>query len=172
MSNWSFLEYVCGFLLTGFTYSIIEYTIHRFLLHYLFYSHHKKHHTYPNKLSIIHTPMSIITIAGIINYIGVCQVLSNSTVACLYAIGPCFYLAFEITHLLSHGYTGSNNIILNAKYFHKLHHVTDNCNYGFTMPFWDYVFGTLSPQWKLTVAEIILGWMPFWSFALHTRVEV
>lgn len=45
--------------------------------------------------------------------------------------GPLYYISFEITHSLSHSYTGSNNIILNAKYFHKLHHIDENTNYGF-----------------------------------------
>lgn len=162
---------VSGFLIASFVFSLFEYVAHRLFLHNWFHSHHKKHHTYPNKLSIIHVPMSIIVINGLLSYVGFTAFVHPTILSCIYLVGPLFYLAFEFTHLLSHGYTGSNQIILNAKYFHKLHHVTDSCNFGFVTPFWDYVFGTLSPQFKLTGAEVALGWIPFWSFLLHTREE-
>ena len=79
------------------------------------------------------------------------------------------YLLFEFTHLLSHNYKGSNNIILNAKYYHKLHHSEENVNYNFVTPFWDYIFGTLSPKYNVSFLELLFGFIPFYSFFMHKK---
>ena len=83
--------------------------------------------------------------------------------------GPLYYISFEITHSFSHSYNGSNNIILNAKHFHKLHHIDENTNYSFLTPFWDYMFGTLSPKYKVCFTELLLGFIPFYSFFIHKK---
>ena len=85
---------------------------------------------------------------------------------------PLYYLSFEITHLLSHSYKRQNNIMLNAKYYHKLHHMEENTNYSFVMPFWDYLFGTLSPNYKISFRELLFGFIPFYSFYIHKKEEV
>ncbi len=82
---------------------------------------------------------------------------------------PILFLEFEVVHLLSHTYNGSNNIILNAKYYHKLHHINDNTNYSFITPFWDYMFGTISPQYTVSFTELLLGFIPFYSFFIHKK---
>jgi sterol desaturase/sphingolipid hydroxylase (fatty acid hydroxylase superfamily) len=80
---------------------------------------------------------------------------------------PLYYLLFESVHLLSHNYRGTNNIIINAKQYHKLHHITETTNYGFLTPFWDYICGTLSPSYKINFIEIIFGFIPLYSFFMH-----
>jgi len=82
-------------------------------------------------------------------------------------IGPIYYLTFEFTHLLTHSYRGSNKIILNAKYYHKLHHVEETTNYGVVTPYWDYLLGTLSPKYTMNFAELVFGFIPFYSFLIH-----
>jgi sterol desaturase/sphingolipid hydroxylase (fatty acid hydroxylase superfamily) len=84
---------------------------------------------------------------------------------------PLNYLSFEFTHLLSHNYKGSNKIILNAKYYHKLHHIDENINYSFITPFWDYLFGTLSPKYNTSFIELLFGFIPFYSFLIHKKTE-
>ena len=80
---------------------------------------------------------------------------------------PLNYLAFEYIHLLSHGYTGKNNVICNAKQYHKLHHLDDKINFSFVTPFWDYLFGTLSSEYKINKWELYFGFIPFYSFIIH-----
>lgn len=157
-----------------FTYVICElneYIFHRFILHEIFYKHHDKHHTYPNKLSIIHTPMILIIILILITYAFI-HIFRNPKIETISLIfGPTYYLLFEFTHLLSHNYRGSNNIILNAKQYHKLHHIDETTNYGFITPLWDYVFGTLSPKYEFHFIEMIFSFIPFYSFFIHKNQQ-
>ena len=95
--------------------------------------------------------------------------LSTLTYRLVMFMCPLYYISFEITHSLSHSYTGSNNIILNAKYFHKLHHIDENTNYGFLTPFWDYMFGTLSSKYTVGFTELFFGFIPFYSFFIHKK---
>ena len=85
---------------------------------------------------------------------------------------PLYYLSFEITHLITHSYKGKNNVLLNAKYYHKLHHIDETTNYGFITPYWDYFFGTLSSKYKITFTELLFGFIPFYSFIMHKKEEL
>ena len=159
--------FISGFLFASTVWTLTEYIFHRYLLHNLFYLHHKKHHDYPNKKSIIHTPMTLVVLNWFL-YVGIIQnILPIPFQTSYYIFFPLNYLAFEYTHLLSHSYVGSNNIIINAKHFHRQHHFTPDTNYSFVTPFWDYLFGTLHEDYSLTIAEIIFGVLPFYSFYIH-----
>ena len=159
------LMYGCVFACT--VWSFTEYMFHRYLLHTIFYSHHNKHHDYPNKKSIIHTPMLLVVLNWFL-YVSLFQnILSIPVQTSYYIFFPMNYLAFEYTHLLSHSYVGNNNIILNAKQYHRLHHFTPNTNYSFVTPFWDYLFGTLNPYYSVSFSELLLGVIPFFSFMIH-----
>jgi len=173
-NGWHFFaaEYPAIYLLYGFLFastlgSLTEYLFHRFLLHKFIHVHHKKHHTHPNKMSIIHTPMSVVVLNWLVYYFIFRQYFSRPFLLSYSVFFPLNYLAFEITHLLSHSYRGSNNIIQNAKYYHKCHHVTENTNYSFMTPFWDYLFGTLSPKYRVGLDELAFGFIPFYSFFIH-----
>ena len=166
LNEYSYVDLFCAFILSSFIYSLIDYFFHM-SLHKLFYTHHKKHHIYPNKLSIIHNSMLVVILSmsilsGILSYM-----LSIINYRFVMFICPLYYLLFEITHLLSHSYKGSNNIIQNAKYYHKLHHIDENMNYSFITPFWDYMFGTLSSKYKVSFIELLFGFIPFYSFFIH-----
>ena len=165
-NEYSYLELLYGFLFASFIWGLGEYSIHRYLLHIFFKSHHNKHHEYPNKLSIIHTPI-ILVILKVLFHLTYLRYILNVNALMVYI--PLYYLSFESTHLVSHKYKGSNNIILNAKYYHKLHHVTPNENYSFVTPFWDYMFGTLSPKYNVSFTELLFGFIPFYSFVIHKK---
>lgn len=170
-NNTYFSDIVSGFLFSSFMYSLIDYFFHLFL-HKLFYTHHKKHHIYPNKLSIIHSSaLPVITIMGLL-YKFLTYTISENNIRFFLIIGPLYYLAFEFTHLLSHSYKGNNKIILNVKYFHKLHHIDENVHFGFITPFWDYVLGTLSLKYKMTFKELVFGVVPFYSFFMRPVDDV
>lgn len=167
LAKYPYRDLLYGFLFASVVWSFTEYMFHRCLLHGFLYAHHKKHHVFPNKLSIIHTPMSMV----ILNWIAYYYLLTNCVsppIMNAYAIFfPINYLSFEFTHLLSHSYKGSNPIVVNAKHYHKLHHIDDKVNFSFVTPFWDYVFGTLSPQYSVSKIELLFGVVPFYSYFMH-----
>ena len=161
------LQLLFGFFFISSLWTFTEYMFHRHLLHNILYKHHKKHHIFPNKLSIINTPMSMV-IANTLFYICLLYNFKYYLHMFIMFIGL-NYLSFEITHLLSHSYKGSSNIIINAKHYHKLHHIDENVNYSFVTPFWDYMFGTLSSKYAVGFAELLFGFIPFYSFVIHKK---
>jgi len=170
-NEYSFDNFIYGFIVGCSTWCFTEYTFHRFMLHHFFYKHHKKHHVFPNKLSIINTPMSMVILNWYLYYF-ILKIFLNQQIFVSFCIFlPLNYLSFEFTHLLSHNYKGSNKIILNAKYYHKLHHIDENINYSFITPFWDYLFGTLSPKYNTSFIELLFGFIPFYSFLIHKKTE-
>ena len=113
--------------------------------------------------------MSMVVLNWILYYFIFKLLVNPHIILSYYIFFPLNYLSFETTHLLSHSYNGSNNIILNAKQYHKLHHINENVNYSFVTPFWDYLFGTLSPNYKVSFTELLFGFIPFYSFFIHKK---
>jgi sterol desaturase/sphingolipid hydroxylase (fatty acid hydroxylase superfamily) len=156
-----------GFLIAGTMFTLVEYVFHRVVLHTMAYKHHEKHHVFPHKLSLLHIPMSMVVLAHGVSYYLAAQCTSLPILTSIEIFEPLFYLAFEVTHEVSHTKSGYNAIVDNAKTYHKLHHVHASTNYGFTTSFWDYVFGTLSPGVHVSFRELAFGFIPFWSFAVR-----
>jgi uncharacterized membrane protein YGL010W len=166
-NTYSIIDLVYGCLFASTVWTFTEYMFHRYLLHTIFYLHHKKHHDFPNKHSIIHTPMMLVVFNWFL-YVSIFQnILSVPHQTSYYIFFPLNYLAFEYTHLLSHSYIGNNNIILNAKQYHRQHHFTPNTNYSFVTPFWDYLLGTLHTDYIMSSSELLFGFLPFYSFMIH-----
>jgi uncharacterized membrane protein YGL010W len=166
-NSYSYDYLVWGFLLASSSWTLAEYIAHRLMLHKILYKHHIKHHQLPNKLSIIHTPL-IMGIFNIVAYKFMLKLLLSEPLFTSYFIFvPYNYLSFELTHLLTHSYKGTNKIILNAKYYHKLHHINEYVNFCFVTSFWDYVFGTLSDKYEVSFIELIFGFIPFYSFLVR-----
>jgi uncharacterized membrane protein YGL010W len=162
-------ELFLGFFVISTLWCFTEYMFHRFLLHNILYLHHKKHHTYPNKLSIINTPMSVVLLC---TFLYICFFYKFEYYLHMFNMFIGInYLLFEITHLLSHSYKGENKIIRNAKYYHKLHHTDVKVNFSFVTPFWDYIFGTLSSQYNIGFTELLFGFIPFYSFFIHEKID-
>lgn len=169
--KYSIANFLYGFVFASTISSFTEYMFHRFLLHRILYAHHKKHHVYPNKMSIINTPMSMVILTWVFYYFVLNLFINEQIIKSYYIFMTLHYLSFEITHLLSHSYKGANTIILNAKYYHKLHHIDETVNFSFITPFWDYVFGTLSPKYKVSFEELVFGFIPYYSFCLRKYTE-
>ena len=166
-NNYDYLNLFYGFLITSCIWSLTEYIFHRFILHYILIKEHLKHHKFPNKLSIIHTPMFFVTINWFIYQSIFKNIFSPPILVSYYIFFPLFYLSFEITHLLTHSYQGKNKIILGAKSYHKLHHINDKVHYSFVTSFWDFLFGTLSPKYHVSWLELMFGFIPFYSFLVR-----
>lgn len=164
--------YNCIYLMYGIVYasslwSFTEYVFHRLVLHHVFYKHHKKHHVSPNKLAVINAPLSIVILIYCLYYYVLIKYINSSLMTSCCIFFPLNYVSFEIVHMLSHCYSGTNAIMINAKQYHILHHANDDVNYSFVTPFWDWVFGTLSPKYKMGCIELLLGFVPFYSFYIH-----
>jgi uncharacterized membrane protein YGL010W len=164
----SALDLLYGFLYSSFIWGYCEYSIHRYFLHHFFYQHHKKHHVFPNKLSIMHIPMLLVVFKSIFHFSYLTYFVNLTMILIFF---PLYYISFELAHLLSHFYKGNNNVMLNVKYYHKLHHIDETTNFCFMTPFWDYLFGTLSSKYNASFTELLFGFIPFYSFFIHKKTD-
>ena len=158
---------IVGFLFSSILWTFTEYMFHRYLLHILLYKHHIKHHNYPNKLSLIHTPMCVVILNWTVYYYLFNPFLNSQIITSYSIFFPLNYISFELVHLWSHTYRGDNKIIINAKIYHKYHHINEKMHFSFVTSFWDYVFGTLSDKYVITNKELLLGFLPFYAFSVH-----
>jgi len=149
-SSWTaiILSALCGL----FFFSLIEYVVHRWLLHdrrSVLFSLHGEHHENPEKTSAFFFP------AGLVLLMSVWLVLTRG----LHFQDASYFLAgfsagnfyFDTLHHVEHT-TRINQIPfrwLKRKWaFHSVHHGLDHSNFGVITPFWDYVFGTHQNQIK------------------------
>ncbi len=133
------------FILFGFScWMILEYIIHRFLLHGTHINKtHNHHHNYPkDKSNIIISPF--ITILSsilycILTYVSfglIGMILSFSS----FLLG---YILYEVVHYKTHYSTSKHPIIKYLIKHHFNHHYKDNNkNFGVTTPILDYLLGT------------------------------
>ena len=180
VSTYSLLDFVArtshplrplveGFFVASTLWTLTEYAFHRWLLHGVAHAHHHKHHQYPNKRSLIHTPMSLVVANGLLYRFVLPWVVSRTLLDALVVFFPLLYLSFEATHYMTHSYTGDISVLVNTRQYHKLHHQAPMTNYSFLTPLWDWLCGTLHPAYPVTAWELWLGMLPFYSFAMHPR---
>jgi cyclopropane-fatty-acyl-phospholipid synthase len=139
-------------LLGLFCFSLVEYAVHRWLLHdlrsALFYLH-DAHHDNPEKTSAFLFPTSAVVM------LPVWCVLSwglHLQLASYFLMGlSSGYFLFDTLHHVQHK-TRINQIpfrwLKKRWAFHSMHHRIDQSNFGVTTSFWDYVFGTHHKQIK------------------------
>jgi sterol desaturase/sphingolipid hydroxylase (fatty acid hydroxylase superfamily) len=139
-------------LLGLFFFSLIEYVVHRWLLHDLrspLYYLHDAHHSNPGKTSAFLFP------TGLVVFMSAWCLLTwglHIQLAAYFLMGVSagnFY--FDTLHHVEHT-TRVNHIPfrwLQKKWaFHSVHHRLDHSNFGVITPFWDHVFGTHQKQIK------------------------
>ena len=129
--------------LTGWT--LVEYLLHRFVLHGLrpFSTWHAEHHHRPAALISTPTLFSATLIASLVFLPGL--VLGGLWRACALTLGMLTgYLAYSITHHASHHWRASHAWMKQRKQWHARHHSPNipPGHYGVTSGFWDYVFGS------------------------------
>lgn len=150
---------VCLLVLSGiFTWTLIEYSVHRFLFHIKTESYwantahyllHGCHHKHPmDGLRLVFPPAA----AAILCFPlwGMVKLMVTTTAAPAYFAGGLLgYVMYDCIHYyLHHG----NPSIDRAKYlkrYHMNHHFRiQNMGFGITSSLWDIVFGTLPPTPK------------------------
>jgi sterol desaturase/sphingolipid hydroxylase (fatty acid hydroxylase superfamily) len=124
-------------------WSVIEYALHRFVLHGLqpFRGWHEAHHDRPTALICAPTILSAALITTLV-FLPAC-LLGDLAQACAVTLGVVAgYLAYAVTHHATHHWRTGNPWLQRRKRWHALHHhdkTTPRC-YGVTSAFWDHVF--------------------------------
>lgn len=137
------------------TFSLVEYTIHRFLFHFeakterqqqFKYKIHGVHHEYPrDKERLVMPPVISIVLAVFFYYIF--RLLMNDTVYLFYPgflAGYCVYLTI---HYAVHRFRPPKNFLKILWTHHALHHYkADDTAFAVSLPIWDHLFGTVPPR--------------------------
>ncbi len=126
-------------------FSLIEYAVHRWLLHDLrsaLADLHDAHHANPERTSAFLFPTSLSLLMPAWFLLRWAHVPEASYVLMGLSAG---YVSFDTLHHIEHT-TRINRIpfrwLKRTWAFHRVHHRLDRCNYGVITPFWDHVFGT------------------------------
>ena len=119
-------------------FTFVEYWAHRTMLHEWFsHSQHERHHTHPDEYVVFpfwYTPAM---------FAGFFMVLPLPVFAG-FVLGYCWFLTWH--HVLHH--TDLSRLpafVTRYAVWHLAHHRRDDCNFGITVPLWDFVFRTSRP---------------------------
>lgn len=129
------------------SWSVIEYALHRFVLHGLqpFRRWHMEHHQRPRALIGTPTILSGTLIALLVFLPALLWADLWST--CAFMLGLLTgYQIYAVTHHAIHHWHADTAWLRQRKRWHALHHHTQRSGcYGVTSPFWDYIFGSTRP---------------------------
>jgi cyclopropane-fatty-acyl-phospholipid synthase len=125
------------------SWSLIEYVLHRFVLHGLqpFRRWHAEHHQRPKALICTPTILSASLIVTLVFLPAL--LLADPWRAGALTLGVLSgYLAYTTTHHATHHWRADNAWLRQRKRCHAMHHHLDQPGYyGVTTSFWDKVFG-------------------------------
>jgi len=136
-------------------WSVLEYLLHRFLLHGMepFRSWHAEHHDRPTALIGTPTIFSAGMIAAFVFLPAL--LLVDAWLAGALTLGVLSgYLAYTFTHHGLHHWRAESSWLKQRKLWHAKHHhhaARPGC-YGVTSSFWDHVFRSTRPQRAATPA--------------------
>ena len=126
------------------SWTVIEYALHRFVLHGMppFRRWHAQHHRRPSALIGAPTLMSSLLIAMLVFIPSLA--LAGPWRACALTLGVSVgYLVYALTHHALHHWHADNAWLQRRKRWHaQHHHVAPAVCYGVTTSFWDALFGT------------------------------
>lgn len=129
------------------SWSVIEYGLHRFVLHGVqpFQRWHALHHARPTAL--IATPTALTATAFAALVFVPAWALSSWPTACAWTLGVLMgYLAYALTHHATHHWRSNSVWLLQRKRHHALHHHHSHGGYyGVTSSAWDVALGTHRP---------------------------
>jgi len=157
---------IAAALLGAFTWTFLEYVIHRFLGHVKrmrknpFGVEHVRHHAEGNyfapswkKLLIAIAFSALLCVPAI----GLAGRVGGAYVAGLMG----FYAVYELLHRLDHVWAGIGPYARWQRRHHFYHHFVDaRMNHGVTSPIWDFVFGTYRKPGVITVPKkLCMAWL-------------
>ncbi len=163
----STLAIVIAALLGAFTWSFLEYCIHRWAGHdrrfrgNIFSKEHVRHHSQGDYFAPAWKKAGAFVLAlGIVAPPAI--LLAGWGPGVAYALGLSgFYLGYEVLHRLEHVHAGFGAYGRWARRHHFHHHfVNPNANHGVTSPIWDFVFGTYEAPSTIKVPEkLAMDWL-------------
>jgi sterol desaturase/sphingolipid hydroxylase (fatty acid hydroxylase superfamily) len=145
--------FVVGLFFTGFlSFTLMEYTAHRYLFHMkptnefkrkVQYALHGLHHEYPkDKDRLAMPPIMSLLLAGIFYLIFYTLIGTK-----VFGFLPGFitgYCAYIFVHFIVHAYNPPKNMFKALWLNHSIHHYKDNTQiFGVSSQLWDYIFGTI-----------------------------
>jgi sterol desaturase/sphingolipid hydroxylase (fatty acid hydroxylase superfamily) len=124
------------------TWTLIEYAVHRFVLHGLepFLSWHAEHHERPTALMSTPTLLSASLVASLV-FLPALLAAGFFRASALTLGVIAGYLAYALTHHGTHHWRSRGPWMTRRKRWHARHHHMAAC-YGVSTSFWDRVFGT------------------------------
>ncbi|KAL5219548.1 hypothetical protein ABZP36_020232 [Zizania latifolia] len=155
------IQEVAVMILFGvFIWTLIEYTLHRFLFHIetksywsntAHYLLHGCHHKHPMDSLRLVFPPTATAILCVPFWKLVAFFATPSTTPALFGGGLLGYVMYDCTHYYLHHGQPSKDPAKNLKRYHLNHHFRiQNKGFGITSSLWDAVFGTLPPPSKTT----------------------
>jgi sterol desaturase/sphingolipid hydroxylase (fatty acid hydroxylase superfamily) len=143
----------------GVVWTFNEYLIHRLVLHHFMYSmYHKIHHVYWSQA--LFAQQWFIGVSLFAYYRAFLHIFGQSVTNRMFVFVPLYYVMFEWIHFVSHDVKVRQPVFIWVKYYHRLHHLDEKCNYGITTPLWDWVFGTLHTDITFEPNDIIVSLVP------------
>ena len=163
----SLLSIPAGIFIGWFTWTFVEYMLHRFVFHYhpkteklkkVFFVMHGVHHAQPMcKTRLVMPPALSVPLAvvfyGLFYLIFVTWLGAENWLYPLLTGFAAGYLIYDLTHYNIHHSKIKQGIFFAIRKHHLRHHGRcDFMRFGVTFPLWDYVFGTMP---KSSCAELL-----------------
>jgi sterol desaturase/sphingolipid hydroxylase (fatty acid hydroxylase superfamily) len=147
-----------GILLGLVLWTLVEYTLHRFVFHFqprtplqerISFLFHGIHHAQPQcKTRLVMPPAVSIPLAFVLY--GLIEGLAGVLLRAPQWVGPLMcgllvgYLAYDLTHYATHHFPMRTGYARFLKRYHMQHHYkTPDQRFGVSTPIWDYVLGTM-----------------------------
>lgn len=151
--------HVVAVMLCGvFIWTLMEYSLHRFLFHIktssyrgntLHYLLHGCHHKHPMDGYRLVFPPAATALLCVPFWLLARLLIPYKAVPAAFGGGLLGYVMYDVTHYYLHHGNPFNEITRNLKKYHLNHHFKVQTNsFGITSSLWDWVFGTL-PSIKL-----------------------
>lgn len=136
-----------------FVWTLMEYSLHRFLFHIktssywgntLHYLLHGCHHKHPmDGYRLVFPPAATALLAAPF-WLLVRLLIPYKAVPSAFGGGLLGYVLYDVTHYYLHHGNAINEVTRKLKKYHLNHHFKAQTNsYGITSALWDWVFGTL-----------------------------
>ena len=140
-----------------FLWTLVEYTLHRFLFHFeprnpaqekIIYLFHGIHHEQPQcKTRLVMPPAASIPMAIVIY--GLLYLVVGLLLRLPHLVNPLTtglllgYLAYDMTHYATHHLPMRGKVLKYLKRYHMMHHYkTPDQRFGVSSPLWDIIFQT------------------------------
>jgi 4-hydroxysphinganine ceramide fatty acyl 2-hydroxylase len=151
------VNFIIFFILGAFSFTLLEYVMHRFLYHLapttekrkkLQYTLHGVHHDHPNDKERLAMPPAASVVIAVLLYLLFRWVLGHN----VFGFIPGFLLGYSLylfIHYSVHIFAPPKNFLRKLWVHHGIHHYKQpERAYGVSTPLWDYVFGTMPDRKK------------------------